>query len=362
MYLVVGAGITGITVAERLAAHGAEVTVVEKRDHIGGNCYDYRSPDGILVHRYGPHVFHESDQEIINYLSQFTDWVPYQHKVVALYGGEYYPIPINRTTISRFFGVELHDQESVRAFLETKRVPGDEVRNSRDVVVSKFGEELYQAFVRHYTKKQWDLYPEELDRSILERLPVRYDDNPNYFNDTFQAMPRDGYTEMFRRMLDTPRIRVAVDTEFAELSDREQYQKIVFTGRIDQYYEFDLGELQYRCIDFRFETLDREYHQPYPVVNYPGPDVGYTRCTEFKHFYGTTAPRTVILKEHPSWEGEPSYPVINQPNLDRFQKYLTRSQQETDIVFAGRSGRFRYLNMNQAVQEAQALAKTLLAE
>ncbi|MBU8912813.1 MAG: UDP-galactopyranose mutase [Spirochaetales bacterium] len=359
MYLIAGAGITGITVAERLAAHGEDVTIVEKRDHIGGNCYDYRTADGIFVQRYGPHIFHETDQSIVEYLSQFTDWLPYRHKVVALYRGEYYPIPINKTTISRFFGVDLEHEEAVRRFLAAKQVELDEVRTSRDVVLSKYGEELYEAFVRHYTKKQWDHYPEELDRSILERLPVRYDDNPYYFNDAFQALPGEGYTKMFERMVDHPRIRVVLDTDFADVTDRDSYEKTVFTGRIDQYYGFDLGELQYRCIDFRFETLNTEHFQPYPVVNYPGPEVEYTRCTEFKHFYGLDAPRTVILREYPSWEGEPSYPVINKANQERFQRYVERSRNETDVVFAGRSGRFRYLNMNQAVQEARDLATSL---
>jgi UDP-galactopyranose mutase len=360
MVLVVGAGITGITIAERLATAGKDVMVVEKRDHIGGNCYDYRTPDGVLVHRYGPHIFHESAQSIIDYLSRFTAWLPYQHKVVALYNGEYYPIPINRTTINQFFGVSLRGEAAVKRFLEQKRVDVDDVQNSRDVVVSKYGEELYEAFVRHYTRKQWDHFPEELDRSILERLPVRYDDNPYYFDDTFQALPVGGYTMMFERMVDHPRIRVLLDTAFADVTDRASFEHIVFTGRIDEYYGFDLGELQYRCIDFRFETLDSESYQPYPVVNHPGPDVGYTRCTEFKHFYGTSSTRTVILKEYPSWEGEPSYPVINDVNMHRFSKYLDRSRDEKNVVFAGRSGRFRYLNMNQAVQEAHSLAASLL--
>lgn len=360
MYLVVGAGITGLTIAERLAARGVDVVVVEKRSHIGGNCYDYRNDDGILVHQYGPHIFHESDQTIVDYLSRFTDWVPYQHKVVARYQDAYYPIPINRTTINRFFGVALNDDEAVRGFLESKRVPVDEIRTSRDVVVSKYGEELYEAFIRHYTKKQWDHYPEELDKSILERLPVRYDDNPYYFNDTFQAMPANGYTPLFERMTDHPRIRVLLNTAFADVDNLADYEMIIYTGRIDEYYAFDHGPLQYRCIDFRFETVAAESYQPYPVVNYPGPEVGYTRCTEFKHFYGTPSPRTVILKEYPSWEGEPSYPVINPSNTERFSHYVERSRAEPGIVFAGRSGRFRYLNMNQAVREALDLVATLI--
>jgi UDP-galactopyranose mutase len=362
MYLIVGAGITGITVAQRLAARGRDVTVIDKRDHIGGNCYDYRNEDGILIHRYGPHIFHESNQDVVDYLSQFTEWVPYEHKVVAFYDGEYYPIPINRTTINRFFGVELDGEESVRRFLDSKRESVDEIRNSRDVVVSKYGTELYEAFIRHYTKKQWDHYPEELDRSILERLPVRYDDNPYYFNDTFQALPAEGYTAMFERMVDSPRIHVHVGTDFADVGAKDQYEMVVYTGRIDQYYGFDLGALQYRCIDFQFETLDESENQPYPVVNHPGPEVGFTRCTEFKHFYGDTASRTVILKEYPSWEGEPSYPVINEANTARFNRYVERSRAEQGIVFAGRSGRFRYLNMNQAVHEAMDLADRLLRD
>jgi UDP-galactopyranose mutase len=359
MHLVVGAGITGITIAERLAAAGCEVLVIDRRDHIGGNCFDYYTSDGIPVHRYGPHIFHESRKEIIDYLSRFTGWIPYRHRVVAVYRGEYYPIPINRTTISKFFDVDLDGEESVRRFLESKRIEVAEIRNSRDVVVSKYGIELYEAFIRHYTKKQWDRYPEELDPSILERLPVRYDSNPEYFTDSFQALPDGGYTAMFERMLDHRLIRVELETDFHDLDDTDRYELVVYTGRIDRYYRFAEGPLEYRCIDFRFETLDRREHQPYAVVNHPEPDYGYTRSTEFKHFTQVSSERTVVLTEYPSWEGEPSYPVINRPNLERFARYQTDAASEPKVVFAGRSGRFKYLNMNDAVAAALDIARTI---
>lgn len=364
MYLIVGAGITGITLAERIASDGGTVLIIDRRNHIGGNCYDYVAEDGVLVQKYGPHIFHESDPTVIDYVSRFTEWYPYRHKVVAYLNGRYYPIPINKTTISAFFGVELNGEESVRGFLEAKRIPVAEVRTSRDVVVSKYGQELYDAFIHHYTKKQWDLYPHELDRSILERLPVRYDDNPYYFNDSFQGLPENGYTRMFENMLDHPNISVSLNTDFNDVSDRGDFERIVYTGRIDQYFRCTFGPLQYRCIDFRFQTLDVPQYQPFPVVNHPGPDCGYTRCTEFKLFQGTSVQgvsggRTVILKEYPSWHGEPSYPVINDQNVARFRKYVELADRQPEVVFAGRSGTFRYLNMNEAVRESLRLFEAL---
>ena len=366
MFLIVGAGITGITLAERLAADGKQVVIIDRRDHIGGNCFDYRNQDGILIHKYGPHIFHESDERIVAYLSRFTDWVEYRHKVVAYHRGEYFPIPINRTTINRFFHVELDTEESVREFLKRKRVHTPEITNSRDVVVSRFGEEIYETFIKHYTKKQWDLYPEELDKSILERLPVRYDDNPYYFNDSFQGLPKNGYTKMLEMMLDNPNIRVELETDFTSIKNPGSFRAIVYTGRIDQYFGSKYGTLEYRCIDFVFERTVDGRHQPYAVVNYPGPDVAYTRKTEFKHFYDgdsewystpryDTEKATVICKEFPSWEGEPSYPVINPGNLDLFRRYVELSELEGNVFFAGRSGTFRYLNMNQAVSESLKL-------
>jgi UDP-galactopyranose mutase len=357
MYLIVGAGITGITLAERLAADGKHVTLIDKRSHIGGNCYDYRTDDGILVHKYGPHIFHESDAAIIEYVSRFTEWTDYRHKVVALHRGDYFPVPMNRTSVSQFFGVDLATEDDVRDYLESKRIHGIEIGNSRDVVVSRFGEELYEAFFRHYTKKQWDLYPEELDKTILERLPIRYDDNPYYFDDAFQGLPKEGYTRMFEAMVDHPNIRLELGTDFADFDRPKKYSCIVFTGRIDQYFDQRFGRLQYRCIDFRFERIPETAYQPYPVVNHPGPECDYTRTTEFKHFYGMTDPigATVVCTEYPSWEGEPSYPVLNAANLDLFRHYAELAACEKDVVFAGRSGTFRYLNMNQAVSESLKL-------
>lgn len=368
MYLIVGAGITGITLAERIASDGKQVTLIDKRDHIGGNCHDCPSENRTFVHTYGPHIFHESDEKIIAYLSRFTDWVKYRHRVVALHDGAYYPIPINRTTVNRFFGVELQTEKSVREFLREKREPIAQIASSRDVVVSKFGVELYGAFFHHYTKKQWDLFPEELDKSVFERLPIRYDDNPYYFNDTFQGLPKNGYTKMFESMVDHPNIRIELGTEFSAIDHPERFTLIVYTGRIDQYFGRRYGTLDYRCIQFEFERILKTNFQPYAVVNYPGPDRAFTRITEFKHFYpGTGASgtmdedlpgrndETIICREYPSWEGEPSYPVINPANLDLYKRYAELAKAERNVIFAGRSGTFRYLNMNQAVSESLKL-------
>ena len=353
-FLIVGAGATGITLAERFANDGKKVLIIDKRNHIGGNCYDYLGDNDIIIQKYGPHIFHTKEETIHSYLSKFTDWTSYKHKVIALYKEKYYPIPINLDTVNTFFNTDLRDEHQLIDFLKTKAVKKDKIENSQDVVISKFGIELYEAFVKYYTKKQWDLYPEELDKSVLERLPIRYNKNPYYFDDKFQGMPTKGFTEMFKKMLLNKDIEIRLETDFFKVKNNIEYKKLIFTGKIDEFFDYKFGKLDYRCINFVFETKDGDF-QPNSVVNYTDSSPEFTRITEFKKFYEKQSKKTIICKEFTSWEGSPSYPVLNEKNNKLLEKYLNEAKKLKDTYLAGRLGSYRYLNIDKAVSEALKL-------
>jgi UDP-galactopyranose mutase len=353
-YLIVGAGFAGSVLAERLAAgSGKRVLLVDRRTHIGGNAYDYYNDAGILVHLYGPHIFHTNSQQIVNHLSRFTHWRPYDHRVLAHAGDMLVPIPINRTTINRLYGLNL-TPEGVKAFLAARAEPVDVVRTSEDVVISQVGRELYQWFFQGYTRKQWGIDPAELDRSVTSRVPTRTCDDDRYFNDSFQMMPLHGYTRMFENMLDHPHIKMMLNTDFREIDGEIQYDKLIYTGPIDEYFNYRYGKLPYRSLDFKHETRDQNCFQPVAVVNYPSEEVPYTRITEYKHLTGQTHRKTSISYEFPCSEGDPYYPIPRAENQELYRRYLALAQQTPDVGFVGRLATYRYYNMDQVV--AQALA------
>ena len=361
-YLVVGAGFAGAVMAERLAADaGKRVLLIDRRPHVGGNAYDHRDAAGLLVHRYGPHIFHTNSAEIVRYLSRFTEWRPYEHRVLAAIGGQLLPIPINRTTLNRFFGLSLATDAEARAFLDTLAEPAPQVRTAADVVISTVGRELYEAFFRGYTRKQWGLDPSDLDRSVTARIPVRTDTDDRYFTDSFQAMPADGFTALFERMLDHPMIETRLGVDFAEVRDRIDYDRLVFTGPIDEYFGRRFGPLPYRSLVFRHETRDEERYQPVAVVNYPDEATPYTRVTEYKHLTGERGPRTSLTYEYPSDRGDPYYPVPNPANQALFRRYEALAGREPDVIFVGRLATYRYYNMDQIVGQALATYRRLAA-
>ncbi len=357
--LIVGAGISGLTLANKLAGDGKHVLVIEKKQHIGGNCFDYEDEHGILVQQYGPHIFHTNNMQVVDFLKQFTTFNDYRHTVISYYQGKYYPVPINRETVNMFYGINLTTEAEAKQFLETIREHTGDIQNSRDVVVSKFGTDLYDAFVKKYTKKQWDLYPEELDKTVLERLPIRYNTTSQYFDDAFQGMPIGGFTPIFHKMIDHPNITVQTGIDFFAKRDRFRYGHLIFTGQIDQFFEYAFGKLDYRCMRFELETHDVVSYQPCAVVNYTDDDVTFTRITEFKKFYGLKNNHTVICREYPSWEGEASYPVMNTKNREIMEKYRAQAATLTNVSFAGRLGTYRYINMDKAVGDALALHEQL---
>ena len=333
--------------------------VIDKRGHVGGNAYDEKDTAGVLVHRYGPHIFHTNAHYVAEYLSQFTDWIPYEHHVLSSVGGRLYPIPINRTTINLLYGLDL-DESGTAAYLESVSEKREVIRNSEDAVLSSVGRDLCDKFFRNYTRKQWGLDLSELSPGVAGRIPVRSNDDDRYFSDVFQKMPRDGYTAMFKRMLDSPRIAVELDTSFQRLQHVDAAQ-IFYSGPIDEYYKYRYGALPYRSLRFEHEHLSNlEYFQPVGTVNYPN-DFAFTRITEFKHLTGQRHTGTSIVREYPQSSGEPFYPIPTPENQFRYQNYKALAAAEPHVHFIGRLAEYRYYNMDQVVAAALKLADKFLA-
>ena len=361
-YLVVGAGFAGSVIAERLASqHGARVLLIDRRPHVGGNAYDEPNEAGILYHKYGPHIFHTNSQQVVDYLSQFTKWRPYEHRVRAVVRDKLVPIPINRTTLNELFGLDLKTDEEAADYLASRAEPVDEIRTSEDVVINAVGRELYELFFQGYTRKQWGLDPSELDKSVTARIPTRTNTDDRYFTDTFQAMPRDGYTAMFKRMLDHPLIEVRTGVDFREFKDcwEEIADQLIYTGPIDEYFDHRFGKLPYRSLKFDHQTLEQEQFQEIGTVNYPAPDVPYTRISEYKHLTGQDAPVTTITYEYPSAEGDPYYPIPRPENQELFKRYEALADSTDGVTFVGRLATYRYYNMDQIVGQALATFRRL---
>jgi UDP-galactopyranose mutase len=357
-YLVVGAGFAGAVMAERLAADsGCSVLVVDKRLHIGGNAYDVHDDAGILIHKYGPHIFHTNSREVFEYLSRFTEWRPYQHRVRAWVDGQLLPIPINLDTVNTLYGLALTSFE-LEQFFASVAEPRSPARTSEDVIVGKVGRELYNKFFRNYTRKQWGLDPSELDAAVTARVPVRTNRDDRYFTDTYQAMPLRGYTRMFERMLLHPRIKILLNTDYHEVENVIPFKEMIFTGPIDEYFNFRFGRLPYRSLEFRFETFDRRVYQRAPVVNFPNENP-YTRCTEFKYLTGQEHPKTSVVFEYPKAEGEPYYPVPRPENSTMYRQYEALADRTRGVHFCGRLATYRYYNMDQVVGQALALYRRL---
>jgi UDP-galactopyranose mutase len=359
-YLIVGAGFAGSVLAERLAnVLGQRVLIVDKRPHIGGNAYDRYDDHGILVHPYGPHIFHTNSEDIFEYLSRFTEWRPYQHRVLASVDGQMVPMPINLDTINKLYGLNLTSFE-VEKFFESVAEKKEEVKTSEDVVVSKVGRELYNKFFRGYTRKQWGLDPSELDASVTARVPTRTNRDDRYFADKFQAMPLHGYTRMFEKMLDHPNIKVMLNTDYREIVDLVPWKHMVYSGPVDAFFDYKYGKLPYRSLRFEHVNLPRERFQPVGTVNYPN-DYGYTRISEFKHITGQEHPSTSVVYEYPCAEGDPYYPVPRPENAELYRKYEAEADNTPNVTFVGRLATYRYYNMDQVVGQALAAFRKLQA-
>ena len=357
--LVVGAGFAGATLAERLASDGKRVLVVDRRPHIAGNAFDVHDEAGVLIHQYGPHIFHTNSDEIVRHLSRFTAWRTYEHRVLGSVRGQLVPIPINRTTLNALYGLDLRTDADAAAFLAARAEPVEPIRTSEDVVVSAVGRELYELFFQGYTRKQWGVDPSGLDKSVTSRVPTRTNTDDRYFTDSFQAMPKHGFTRMFENMLDHDNITVRTGVEFADVRDDVLYDRLVFTGPVDEFFDHRFGRLPYRSLRFEHVTHDVEQFQPVAVVNHPSPDTAYTRISEYKHLTGQKHPKTSITYEHPAAEGDPYYPIPRAENQALYKQYEALALERPDVTFVGRLATYRYYNMDQVVGQALAAHRRL---
>ncbi|MEN9519772.1 MAG: hypothetical protein RLZZ381_2360 [Cyanobacteriota bacterium] len=359
-YLIVGAGFAGSVLAERLASQSdKKILIIDTRSHIGGNAYDHYNEDGILVHKYGPHIFHTNSRDVFEYLSQYTEWRPYEHRVQASVDGQLVPIPINLDTVNRLYGLNLTSFQ-LEEFFASIAEKIDCIRTSEDVVISKVGRELYQKFFRNYTRKQWDMDPSELDKSVTARVPTRTNRDDRYFTDSYQAMPLHGFTKMFEKMLDHPNIKIMLNTDYREIIDVIPYREMIYTGPVDLFFDYCYGKLPYRSLKFKHETINKPVHQPAPVVNYPNEHL-YTRVTEFKYLTGQEHNKTSVVYEYPRAEGDPYYPIPRSENAELYKQYKDLADATPGVHFVGRLATYKYYNMDHVVAQALKVYKNLVA-
>ncbi|MHB8304112.1 MAG: UDP-galactopyranose mutase [Acidobacteriaceae bacterium] len=349
--LVVGAGFAGAVCAREMADAGHQVLIVDRRDHIAGNAFDEHDIHGVLIHRYGPHLFHANSEQVFTWLSRFTNWHRYEHRVLAQVDGKLYPIPINRTTINRLYGLNL-DEAGVAEYLSSVRIPCGSPRTSEEVVLNSVGHDLCEKFFRGYTRKQWGLDLCDLSAGVAARIPTRTNDDDRYFSDTYQAMPQEGYTAAFRRILDHPNIKITLNTDYADIKNEVRPFHTVYTGPVDAYFDYQYGRLPYRSLRFEHKHLpNMQQFQPVGTVNYPN-EQEYTRITEFKHVTGQQHPGTSIVREYPQAEGDPYYPIPRPENEAKYQQYKALADKQANVTFVGRLAKYRYFNMDQVVASA----------
>lgn len=357
-FLIVGAGFAGSVCAQQLAEAGKTVLLIDKRPHIGGNAYDTRDDHGILIHPYGPHIFHTNSKRVFEYLSRFTTWRFYEHRVLAQVGEKLVPIPINRTTLNTLYDLNM-DEAAAAAFLENVREPRDPIKTSEDVVLNSVGQDLCAKFFRGYTRKQWGMDLSELSSGVAARIPTRTNDDDRYFTDSFQFMPADGYTCMFERMLEHPNIKILLGVDLDEIKNTEEYGHMIYTGPIDSFYNYRFGKLPYRSLHFHHQHLaEVTQYQAVGTVNYPN-DHDYTRITDFSHLSGERHKGTSIVREFPTDEGDPYYPIPRPENEEVYTKYKTLTETEKNVSFVGRLAQYKYYNMDQVVGSALALVKNI---
>jgi len=358
--LVVGAGLSGSVIAERAARIlNWKVLVVERRNHIAGNCFDKTMNNGVLTHQYGPHYFRTNKRELVDYLSQFTTWIDGNYIVKSSFKNQLHPFPINLDTLEMFFGLKL-DSQKANDLLERIRIHIDNPQNSEEFVLSRVGLELYEAFYKNYSFKQWGKFPNELANSVCGRIPVRFNRNHRYVDHDFQIMPKYGYTEMVKNMIQHPNITVQTNTDAKHL-DLNSFKTVVYTGAVDEYFNYSLGHLPWRSLNFKFEELDCEFAQPCVQINYPN-DFDYTRSVEIKHVTKQKHDKTVVVYEFPTAIGDPYYPIPTEESQLLYRKYFELAQnmtKEKNVHFVGRLAKYSYLNMDEVIEQALAVFETI---
>lgn len=355
-YLIVGAGYAGAVLAERLASQcGASCLVIDRRHHIAGNSHDHYDAAGVLLHTYGPHYFRSNSDRIVEYLSKFTEWHPVDYKIVSWADGRYWQFPINLNTFEQLIG-RPSTSEEMEATLAQWRAPIANPANSEEVILAQVGERLYEMFFRNYTRKQWRREPRDLDASVCGRIPIRTNRDDRYLSEKFQALPKDGYTAMFQRMLSHEKVTVQLGIDFREAREQLSYRHLIYTGPIDEYFDHCFGPLPYRSLRFEPETLDQEFFQPTMQVNYPN-DHEFTRIVEIKHATGQKLPVTTIVREYPQDFGpgkEPYYPIPAPDAKALYDRYAALAEKVDGVSFVGRLATYRYYNMDQVVGMALA--------
>jgi UDP-galactopyranose mutase len=353
-YLVIGAGLSGSVIAERIAnVIKGKVLIIEKRNHIGGNCYDEKDKNNILVHKYGPHIFHTDYKEVWDYLSQFTDWIYYQHKVLGFINGKYVTIPFNLNTLYELMPLKLAgklEKKLLDNFGYNKKVPILELKKREDEDLKYLADFIYEKIFLHYTEKQWGVKPEEIDPSITNRVPIIISHDDRYFQDKYQGIPKGGYTKIFEKIIQNKNIEVRLDTDFKYIKNKLKYNKLFYTGPIDEYFNYKFGKLDYRYVNTDLHTLDVESYQPAAVVNYPN-DYDYTRITEFKKFNMNRNKQTTIGVEYPGNSGFMAWPVLNERNNKIFIKYWQEANElkRENIYFVGRLAEYKYYDMDDSI-------------
>ncbi len=349
-FMIVGAGFAGSVMAERIASQlNKKVLIVEKRNHIGGNAYDEYDEHGILVHRYGPHIFHTNSKKVFDYLSQFTEWRFYEHKVLANHNGKLYPIPINKLTLNSLYNLNLKNENEVEEYFNKVKGNKHPIKNSEDIIINQVGKDLFEKFFLHYTKKQWNLEPNELSPNVCGRIPVRLNEDCRYFTDKYQYMPKDGYTKMFENMISNKNIDAILETDYKNIIDDINFEKLIYTGPIDYFFDYKFGKLPYRSIRFEFENYSQKKFQETAQINYVDDNVLYTRVVEHKQLSGQKLETTTISKEFPQSEGEPFYPIPNERNKNLYNKYKSETEKLSNTIFCGRLAEYKYFNMDQVV-------------
>lgn len=356
-FLIVGCGLAGMTASRALAEKGYKVVLVEKRNHIGGNIYDYYNQAGILLHKYGPHIFHTNEKIAWDFLSRFTQWREYQHRVLSYVNGKFVPMPINLDTINMLYGTS-YDALTFKDYINNIRENVITVTNSKEYLISQVGQEIYRLFYENYTKKQWDLFPDELSSEVAARVPIRYNRDNRYFTDRYQGIPKSGYTQMSENILDHKNIKILLNATYDEIKNEISFSKLIYTGCIEHFMGEKYGELPYRSLNFIEETYDTAFYQQTAVVNYPN-DYDYTRITEYKLITGQKHEKTTIVKEISGPAGEPFYPVPTPQNKARYQKYRDESNKSENVFFLGRLGTYSYMNMDAVILQALGFCHTI---
>lgn len=351
-YVIVGAGLSGLTIAERIANDLKEdVLIIEKRAHIGGNIYDSYNEDGILIQNYGPHIFHTNEEEVYDYLSNFTEWLDYEHRVLSFVDGKLVPMPICIDTLNVLYDLDLNE-ESMREWINREKVPISKIKSSEDVVLANAGWDIYNKLFKNYTQKQWGTSPKNLDSSVISRIPFRFNHDTRYFEDTYQGMPKEGYSKMCNRMVENNKIKIILDTDYKDIIDDIEWEILIYTGPVDYFYDFKYGKLLYRCLDFVCETYNKDSYQENAVINYPN-DYDFTRISEFKKLTMQEVPgKTTIMKEYPGFDGEPCYPYPTEEYLNKFKEYKKDMDIEDNVIFVGRLAQYKYYNMDLIVKNA----------